>query len=194
MGVSVLDWIVDQPDCDKGTALAIYQRGNPYEHLAVARVTAIQKRDYFDMETIDLLACICSRWADGKYKTYDFHPSIYGCHGIGEREDYETPGTIGEMEYARRVPWPVPDDMVTASYRGRVPDMSGWTEGYPNDLLISLGYLEDPKKRHDAASIMETWFKAFETRLGHEPDKLRKLKHIRDTYHARTTKDGNSSL
>ena len=83
-GLKVLEWIVSQPDCDRGTAIA---------------VEAIPG---WASETVGLLRLICERWAAGAYQNYRFSP-IFADHVQsfaidGSRIPWTVPADLAQPE------------------------------------------------------------------------------------------------
>jgi hypothetical protein len=77
-GIEPLDWIVAQPNCDKGTAQTIFWNGEPVEYAGLegGRKTVPAYRH----DVYDLLASIVKRWNDDYYGSWRYRtlPDILG--------------------------------------------------------------------------------------------------------------------
>jgi Domain of unknown function (DUF4274) len=133
-GTYFLDWILNQPACDKGTALSIYLGGEPGFY-ADAYETLDQMREdpnaASHLPMAEFLARICQRWSLGHFVNYEFHPGEWFDRRYGWGE--VPPGMISP-----NAPWPVPDDMVAAPLRGEAVDLSSFSEGMPNAWIEPL--------------------------------------------------------
>jgi GNAT superfamily N-acetyltransferase len=63
-GCDILRWIVEQPDCDKGTALLIFWRGEPsyYWGEATDRDGLVAERGEYGLDVYDMLVALLARW------------------------------------------------------------------------------------------------------------------------------------
>ena len=77
-GTELLDWILDQPQCDRGTAIAIYLAGEPDFYAdEFASLDEIRAANHFGLEVAQFLARICERWAEGRFPDYELHPGFW---------------------------------------------------------------------------------------------------------------------
>ena len=124
-GIEVLDWILDQSTCDRGTAIAVYRLGQPdYFAEQYLSLEAMRAEDNFQLADAEFLARICERWANGAFGEYRYSP--------GENWDPEDDSGEGlSAGISGKAPWPVPVLMVAAVIEGEVVDLSGFAEGMP---------------------------------------------------------------
>ena len=111
-----LEWIVRQPDCDAGTAVTLFARGEPSYYAQFASLAEVEAKAGYMMETVRFLITICERWGAGLYPAWRFRPDQ-----LPELD----PGSL---------PWPVPETLARAEAKGEPLDLSGWTEGFPAEL------------------------------------------------------------
>lgn len=141
-----LRYIVDRPDCDKGTALTIFfmgeperfashNRSGPYHNPGFqplfTRPLQLWNDDTMGEEELWLLRRISENWAAGHYKTFDFYPGEDAVHWL-TRHPVEARPSPANM------PWPVPVDLVTAVPQGEVVDTGYDQEGCPSELCEAL--------------------------------------------------------
>lgn len=112
----VLNWIIRRPNCDAGTAITLFARGEPSYYGQFKSLAEIEAKAGYMMETVRFLIEICERWRAGQYKIWRFLPD--------QLPDLD-PGSL---------PWPVPATLARAEAKGRALDLGGWTEGFPPAL------------------------------------------------------------
>lgn len=117
-GLGPLPWIVRQPDCDRGTAIAIFALGEPGIFEKYDSVEELRAKEGYYPEQAEMLIEMCQRWAAGQYAEYRFDPEAV-VRGVRPE----------------RMPWPVPEDLVRAEPRGERLDRLGWEEGVPRQLI-----------------------------------------------------------
>ncbi|TFI56369.1 DUF4274 domain-containing protein [Sphingomonas parva] len=110
-------WIIRQPECDAGTAITLFARGEPSYYAQFETMAALEAGAGYMMDTVRFLIEICERWAAGQYQHYGFRPDAL---------PHLTPNSL---------PWPVPDSLAQAEAHGEELDFSGWTEGYPPEFF-----------------------------------------------------------
>ena len=115
--LATLRWIIAQPDCDAGTAITLFARGEPSYYAQYPTMAALEADSGYMMDTVRFLIEICERWQAGQYVTYRFRP---------DQLPYVTPSTM---------PWPVPESLGLAEAQGEPLDCDGWNEGFPPQLL-----------------------------------------------------------
>lgn len=109
----VIRWIIRQPDCDAGTAVTLFARGQPGSWSQYKSVAEIEAKEGWAMENVRFLIEICERWEKGQYKAWRFRPD-------------ELPGVD-----PKDVPWPVPASLAGAKAQGMALDFEEWNEGFP---------------------------------------------------------------
>ena len=112
----VLNWIIRQPDCDAGTAITLFARGEPSYYSQFATIAEIEAKAGWAMETVRFLIEICERWQAGRYAAWRFRPD-----------------QLPELD-PDSLPWPVPAGLARAEAKGEALDLTGWTEGFPPEL------------------------------------------------------------
>lgn len=133
-GADVARWIVDQPGCDKGTAIFLYYAAQPgyyarFESLEAARA------DFVDDEAFELMPAIAANWARGLYRDYRYYPGRYLAHVLGN----EMPVNAEDrLALARAVPWDVPEDLARAGAEGEIIDWDGTSDGFANGIGRAL--------------------------------------------------------
>lgn len=126
-GTAILDWLLDQPRCDRGTAIAIYLLGDPdFYAERFGSLEAMRKAEHSGLEVAEFLAGICRRWEEGAFPTYRLHPGFWWGDASTRWQEIP-PGMVNAA-----APWPVPESMVATPLRGEAVDISGFTEGMPN--------------------------------------------------------------
>lgn len=134
-GTEIARWIVDQPDCDKGTALYLYYAAQPgyyvrYPSLEAARAI------YVDEEALALMLAICANWSRGVYRSYRFHPDW-----VAKEPEFADPDRRRAL--AASVPWDVPEDMADTGVAGE--QVAGkWGEGIPLALDAAIRARYEP--------------------------------------------------
>jgi hypothetical protein len=130
-GTELFEWIVAQPNCDRGTALSLYYTAQPdyfsrYPSLEEAEADPIVE------ESIGLLKQICQMWRDGAYRSYAFRPSWVAV-------EYLTQGEDAMRALAAAVPWDVPPELATAGIQGEPNDFEETANGVPVEMARALG-------------------------------------------------------
>jgi hypothetical protein len=137
-----LRYIVDRPDCDKGTALTIFFSGEPnlyaaqnrggpyddprYQHLFTQELIA-SPDEIMPEDILWLLRRISENWAAGFYKTYRFFP--------GENAVFFLTKPPSHLKISPdNMPWPVPADLCDSTPQGEMLDILDYGEGYPSLL------------------------------------------------------------
>lgn len=106
-------WIIRQPQCDAGTAVTLFARGEPSYYAQFADMAELEAKAGFMIETVRFLIEICERWQAGQYSAWRFMPDQ-----LPELD----PGPM---------PWPVPASLARAGAKGEKLDLTGWGEGFP---------------------------------------------------------------
>ena len=110
-----LQWIAEQPDCDRGTAIFLFHRNRPGHYAQISTTEEEFWRKFVGNQ--ELVTSIAERWRAGGYPNYRFDPVV--------RETVE-PGSL---------PWPVPDDLCAFEVAGEPLDLNGFEDGYPPHLI-----------------------------------------------------------
>ena len=138
-----LRYIVDRPDCDKGTALSIFFSAEPDWYAAHNSTGPYHDPNYRrlihdplpepdDISRIDepiwLIRRIASNWAAGLYKTYRYHPNENAVFYLTQRPAHLKISPTN-------LPWPIPADLCDSLPQGERLDCRGF-EGsdYPDAL------------------------------------------------------------
>jgi hypothetical protein len=130
-GTELFEWIIAQPNCDRGTVLSIYYAsGVEYE----AKYESLEeaKADYLSAETLPLVLKICEMWRGGAYQTYAYRPSYAATHILDQ-------GKEAVLSLAKAVPWEVPDGLATAEISGEPNTFDGTIDGMPVEMLRAMG-------------------------------------------------------
>lgn len=138
-GTWPLRYIVDRPDCDKGTALTIFFSGEPDRYAAhnaggpyhdpsyralFSQALAPSDDRHLGEEAIWLLRRISENWAAGLYKTYRFFP--------GENAVFYLTSRPADLKISpHNMPWAVPADLCDSIAQGEALETSWYGEGYP---------------------------------------------------------------
>jgi hypothetical protein len=141
-----LRYIVDRPDCDKGTALTIFFSGEPerfaahnpsgpyhdprFQHLFHEPLQPLDD-DIMAEEALWLMRRISENWAAALYRTFDFFPGENAVHWL-------TAHPVAYRPSPANMPWPLPEDLCTAVPQGEVLDNWGYEEGFPVELIDAL--------------------------------------------------------
>ena len=120
-GYMVLRWIIQQPDCDRATALLIFWRGDVAYYLPYGHRDEVPEPNG---DVYDLLCEIRQNWIAGKYRRSELA--------------YDSEGGR-DMDFARRrlgsrLKFIFPRDM-EQSLAGRVLTCEGYEEGLPPDFV-----------------------------------------------------------
>jgi hypothetical protein len=109
----VLNWIIRQPNCDAGTAITLFARGEPSYYAQFKTLAEIEAKAGWAMETVRFLIEICERWQAGQYSSWRFRPD-----------------QLPELD-PDSLPWPVPATLARAEARGKMLNFGAWSEGFP---------------------------------------------------------------
>jgi hypothetical protein len=129
-GIDLFEWIVAQPNCDKGTALTIYYRAQPDYYTRFASLDEANA-DSFGDDAIDLMILICKTWS--AYSTYAYRPDAFVC------DEYLGKGEGAMQALAAAAPWNVPDGLSMAGLHGQPNDFGRTIDGVPVEMLRALG-------------------------------------------------------
>ena len=141
-----LRYIVDQPICDKGTALSIFFMAEPDLYAVHNPSGPYHDPNYRKpiheplpdpdgegiVEPIWLIRRIAENWAAGLYETYRYYPDESAVFYLTQRPPHLKISPTN-------LPWPVPSDLCAAVPQGEQLDMKGFNtgDGYP-DVLIDV--------------------------------------------------------
>jgi hypothetical protein len=131
-GTGLFEWIIAQPNCDRGTALSIYCGAQPDYHSRYASVEEALAESPSGPEVVALMTRICEMWREGAYSTYAYRPS----EGAIE---YLTQGKDAMLALAATEPWDEPDDLATAGIQGEPNSFDRTIDGVPVEMLRALG-------------------------------------------------------
>jgi hypothetical protein len=134
-----LRYIIDRPDCDRGTALTIFfsaepdrfashNRHGPYhdpnwQHLFASRLVDPEDR-YMAEDGLWLLRRISENWAAGLYRSYRFYPGENAVFYLTQRPE-------AVKIRPDNMPWPVPADLCDSVPQGEKVDERFYSEGFP---------------------------------------------------------------
>jgi len=127
----VLNWIVDNPKCDKATALDIFWLCAPDYSLGFKDRDAIMAQAAYNVVAYDLSTKIVNNWQAGRYKTALFATEQVSPDYVAGYESQEV--AIGQVN----LPWIIPADM-RKPIVGKELDCSGYAEGYAPELAARL--------------------------------------------------------
>jgi len=147
-GTEIARWIIDQPGCDKGTALYLYYAASPGFYAQYPSIEAARAA-YIDEEAVELMTAICANWAAGRYTAYRFNPDwVFGDTMPADAE--------ARLALANSLFWAVPEDMARAGSEGVEPEGDS-AEGLPPALDAAI------------RARFEPW-EAYQRRSGAPPD------------------------
>ncbi|HEX8241542.1 MAG TPA: DUF4274 domain-containing protein [Allosphingosinicella sp.] len=141
-----LRYIVDRPDCDKGTALTIFFSGEPEQYAShnlsgpyhrpdyqryFQEPLKLSDDDFLFEEGLWLLRRISENWARGFYRSFDFYPGENAVYWLATRP-------VEHRLKPADLPWPVPDELCAAVPQGEVLDTWGYHEGFPVEICDAL--------------------------------------------------------
>lgn len=131
----ILNWIVEQPDTDKGTILYLYWYMQPGFQKRFANREDCEADNAWYLSSFDLIAKIEAQYIAGFYQhqIYDFDPR-YDCYQDGYNWTSEL-----EPETMKR---PIPEIMFTALH-GEIIEAGDWDEGVPAALYPVMDRLYD---------------------------------------------------
>lgn len=131
-GAELFEWIIAQPNCDRGTALSIYYAAQPDYFCRYASVEEALAADLGHGEIAALMMKICKMWLEGAYPTYAYRPA----EGAIE---YLAQGEKAMLALAAATPWDVPDDLAAAGIQGEPNNFERTIDGVPIEMLRALG-------------------------------------------------------
>jgi Domain of unknown function (DUF4274) len=117
-----LMWIVSQAECDRGTAITLYHRGQPEFFARYETLSKLEAECAHEMEAVELLMSIANRWAARGYTEYGFKPDL----------------SFAKIDLNARPPWPVSANLADPAIQGEDLSLSGFAEGLPVDFLDEL--------------------------------------------------------
>ena len=116
--VHTLAWIVNQPGCDRGTAIAIFHRCEPTDFL-ISKVPDLQAHleEYDRSDEFELMTIIVDLWKRGAFPDYRYEP---------------IPNIVWDFPRvkAQDLAFPVPDDLADPEIKGERLDTDGYAEGF----------------------------------------------------------------
>ncbi len=120
---SVIKWIAEQPDTDKGTALFLYWYMNPQFFKKYNDRNECEEEDSWALEDFDIVESLEKNYISGFYKNqkYAFDPK-----NDPYNSDYDWTEEIDEEEMKRDIP----KEMYIA-LDGEVLESPNWEEGIP---------------------------------------------------------------
>jgi hypothetical protein len=116
-GMSAMDWVLDQPECDAGTAITLFAHGEPAWFGKFESLAQLAEQEPHHLPLALFLKSICDRWAAGRYRHYRFLPAA----SIHVPPD--------------GLPWPVPPTLAEPPVQGEHLDLTGWGEGFPPEAF-----------------------------------------------------------
>jgi hypothetical protein len=129
-GYRILNWIVDQKACDKGTALHLFWLGSPDYFLKFRNRDDVLAKSGWSVDNYDFLVRVLTHWRAGRYKT-----ALFATEQVAETA--KAYAHVESHHDAASLPWVVPDDM-RRDIQGRVVDHAGYAEGYSPALQAKL--------------------------------------------------------
>jgi hypothetical protein len=128
-GTELFEWIVAQPNCDRGTALSVYYGAQPGWYAQYATVE--EALDAGNPDVVDLMTNICEMWGKGAYPTA-YAPSDAAVREMAQGED-------AMRALAASVPWDVPESLASAKIEGVQNVFQDSFDGVPFEMLRALG-------------------------------------------------------
>jgi hypothetical protein len=129
-GTEIFEWVLGQPNCDKGTALSVYYAMGPDYYGRYASVAKAKADSLDDGEAMAVMMLICEMW--DTYSTYAYRPSEGAVYEMSQ-------GKAAMQKIAADVPWSVPDSLATAEIQGEPLDPGRTIDGVPIEMLRALG-------------------------------------------------------
>jgi hypothetical protein len=129
-GAELFEWIVAQPDCDRGTVLSIYYAAQPDYYACYASVE--EAADAGDPDVLALMVRVCRMWGQGAYSNYAYAPSEVAVEAIDQGED-------AMRALATAVPWDVPESLASAKIEGVENVFERSIDGVPVEMLRAMG-------------------------------------------------------
>ena len=129
----VIQWIAEQPDTDKGTALFLYWYINPQYFKQYENREDCKKKDSWLLEDYDIVETLEKNYLSGFYKNqkYAFDPK-----NDPYNSDYDWTEEVDKKEMKREIP----KEMYIA-LEGEVLKSPGWGEGIPDEIIPILDKL-----------------------------------------------------
>lgn len=129
----VIQWIVDQPDTDKGTCLLLYWLMAPAFSKQFADRSECEATHKWYLEDYDIIQTIEQNYLSGFYQNqlYAFNPCNDTYH-----EGYDWTKELHTEDFKV----PIPQEMLTA-LNGIELENPYWEEGIPNDLQPAMDRL-----------------------------------------------------
>jgi hypothetical protein len=150
-GTDTARWIVDQPGCDKGTALYLYYAATPAYYARYPSLEAA-RADHADEDARELMLAIAAHWARGQYTDYRFSPGwVFG----DTMPDSEAARLA--LALARDVPWEVPEDLARTGAEGTELQQDH-VDGAPAALHAAIMARYEPWEDYREASGTEDVF------------------------------------
>jgi hypothetical protein len=113
-----MEWVLEQRECDAGTAITLFGRGEPSTYSQYASLDELMAKAPHQIHTARFLKGICERWANGHYRSYRFKPDA-----------------VWPLE-PNCLPWPLPATLAHPGVQGELLDFSEWSEGFPPEAWI----------------------------------------------------------
>lgn len=122
----VIQWIVDQPDTDKGTALFLYWYMQPGFSKQYADRAECELKASWHLSSYDLLHCLEERYLANYYihQYYEFNPKK---DGYQNGHDWTSELEPQKMKHS------IPDALLMP-LEGEILDTPEWDEGVPEEL------------------------------------------------------------
>jgi hypothetical protein len=125
-------WIIQQPTCDRGTALLLYWRGAPTWMTQYATRDAVP---YWDLASYDLLQAIETRYLAGGYTRQEI---AYDPH----TDDTDLTADYSHSSIVR----PIPAAMAVAT-GGQIAPNWAWDDGFPPDVRAEGDAVMDAREQ-----------------------------------------------
>lgn len=124
----VIQWIVDQPDTDKGTILYLYWYMEPaFYKENYANRKECEEENSWCLEDYDIIDTIEKNYLSNFYKEqiYAFNPT-----NDSYSEGYDWTSEYDENEVKVKIP-----DVLFKALDGEILEATDWAEGIPTDIL-----------------------------------------------------------
>lgn len=132
---NVIQWIVEQPDTDKGTCLQLYWQMAPGFSKKFANREECESTDKWYLEDYNIIQTLEQNYTSGFYQEqrYAFNP---------QHDPYQEGYDWTEDLDTSTFKVPIPQEMFLA-LDGIVLDVPSWEEGIPEDLQPAMDRLAD---------------------------------------------------
>ena len=132
---NVIQWIVEQPDTDKGTCLLLYWQMAPGFSKKFANREECESTDKWYLEDYNIIQTLEQNYTSGFYQEqrYAFNP---------QHDPYQEGYDWTEDLDTSTFKVPIPQEMFLA-LDGIVLDVPSWEEGIPEDLQPAMDRLAD---------------------------------------------------